>query len=319
MAVTRIDLLDRLRCAPFLLVLVTASFLAVCADGAAADLDTAEDAVPFEVIGRLGGLTTALAAHGEHLYLGIGSRLVVLDADAQSGLPNGGSESVNLPHTIADAAVLSPGLVAVLAGDAVFIVDVAIPHATEVVATYAQYAPLRALEARQGICFLLGDQAVYIVDASSPKEPRDLATIDLPQPATRNTQLLVGDGVLFVGGGLGAVLVYDVGHADAPLLIGGVEDGIEVSKMAASGRTLYVTHRADMFDDDGDRLVGTIVYVLEVDPNNELLKHGFVALIPPMVAPPDFHTVDIAADGTHIYVAGSEILPDGYTMIAQIR
>jgi|GEM_PF-5792236 hypothetical protein len=319
MVVPRPEVLQECRFILLLFVLLAGPSLETVAHGASASQDADETASPFEVIERLGGLVTALVADGDHLYLGVGARLVILDTDTPSGVPEGGSDSVGLPHTISDAALLFPGLVAVLAEDAVYFVDVADPEAARVIDSYIPRTPLRALEARQGICFLLGDESVYVVDASAPSNTHQVAAIDLPVPAKSNTKLVVGDGVLFVGGGIGSLLVYDVGRPDTPLLIGGAEDVHDIEKMAASGRTLYVTDSADRFDNEGNRVVGVVAYVLEVVGDNQLVKHGFVDLVPPTPVPGEFMAVDMAADGSNLYISGSEVGPSGMPEFRQIR
>lgn len=276
----RCDVLQAFRVLPVLLAVLAVPRAATAMHGLAAPGCPDSASPPFEEVGLLGGLITALASDGSHLYVGVGSHLLVLDANTPSGVPEGGSVSVSLPHTIEGAALPSPGIVAVLAEDVVYLVDTSEPETPRVVDAYEQRSPIRAIGAWNGALFLLGDLSVFLVDATDLGAVRQVATVDLPAPAKSNTKLVVGDGVLAVGGGFGSLVVYDVTRPEAPLLIGGVEDGLEVKKIAASGRMVYVIHGADLFDDDGNRLVGIVAYVLEVASDNRLVKHGYVDLVP---------------------------------------
>jgi len=53
--------------------------------------------------------------------------------------------------------------------------------------------------------------------------------------------------------------------------------------------------------------------------DNQLVKHGFVTLVPPTPVPGEFLAVDIAASGAHLYVSGAEVGPLGIPEVGQVR
>jgi hypothetical protein len=277
-----------------------AALLAAPASGAAA-----EPAPPFEIVSHVGGLVQTMVPDGGRLHVGIGSRLVVLDADTPNGVPAGGATFVPLPDTIADAALLSPGLVAVLAADTVYFADVGGPAAPRVMATYSPGTPVRRIETYAGHIFLLGARAVHVVDASVPEAAREVAVIGLSVTLGRSSDILVGDGVLYLRG-IGCILAYALDSPGAPRLLGGVEEDWQFRRMSVSGRTLYALDETDLFDDRGTRLVATRVHVFTADTADALVTHNLLALVPPVPAPGRFHAVDIVAEGSRLFVAGSD-------------
>ena len=274
---------------------------------------------PFEIIHQLGGLIEAFVADGDQLYLGIGSRLVVLNADTDSSVPEGGTQYIVLPHTIQDAAVLEPRLVAVLAGNVVFFVDTADPDALTIMGRYDHGVRLGGIESWGGSVYLLGDDDMFVVAALDPAAATHVGTLRMPDAFGVRSHMLAADGIVFLGHGSAGVVVVDVSVPDDPRMIGGIEENIVVRRMAVAGRRLYVRDASNRFDSSGNQVAGVYVHVLDVEPAGTIVQHGLVTLIEATPTPPAFGGSGAVAYGDHFCVSGSETDWETFVWENQLR
>jgi hypothetical protein len=169
------------------------------------------------VVGQVGGSSLAVAVQQDRAYLGVGPRLVVLDALSAPDGPRSIGQSEVLPGIVQDLYVAGD-LVYVAAGDAGLIVlDVADPANIQTlgVASIQGYARGLFVLPKEGLAYVAGAELsepasgkLYILDVSQPEAPAQVSSWDVPGLAY---DLWVADRFAFVAhdGGLSVVDVSD--------------------------------------------------------------------------------------------------------------
>ncbi|MCB8945874.1 MAG: hypothetical protein H6658_19165 [Ardenticatenaceae bacterium] len=157
--------------------------------------------VRLEIVNQIGGAVTAVAVQNNLAYLGIGSRLAVVDVSDPTK-PHVISWSGILPR-IVQQITLSDELAYVALGEAgLWVFDISDPTTLTLLGQVQTTTPARQ--------FLLHDDLAYVIDSSSPREPGQiLSVVDVVDPMkpleistfslpSRATKLVAVDDYLYI-------------------------------------------------------------------------------------------------------------------------
>ncbi|MEW5985302.1 MAG: hypothetical protein AB1791_01565 [Chloroflexota bacterium] len=236
-----------------------------------------------QLIGQVGGSSFGLAAIGDSIYLGVGPRLVIMDA-SDPARPAVVGQSAVLPGVVNDVAV-SGDYAYVIEDGGLHVLDISDAAAVAEVGSlnkpYGKYIEV----AGDYAYFTAGGQGLHVIDVSDPTLPVEVGLLDLSAYLSRlvvvgNTVYLVGEyGWPYPNTGLHVV---DVSNPAVPFL-NGVVYLDTITGLAVSGDYAYATSY-----ESG-------VHVINVANPNAPVETGVVDT--PGVA------YDAAVDGDSLYVA----------------
>jgi hypothetical protein len=248
------------RIAVGLLVLVAGPVLVVGPFGATYSLSRANaapapaqapPASPFRLVGQIGGDVLAVDVAGDTVYMGVGPRVVVLDASDPDAWRRVGQTEV-LPGVVTDLQRVGD-LVFALAGGLVTI-DVSDPSAPRQVGflavgeddpTYGWIGPKR-LAIEGGTAYLVGSAygwgRPHIVDIRDPRAPRLLARVEIYSA----NGIAVSNGYAYISSecvmaDCAALAVVDVRDGGAPAIVGSYGQSISASAVTVSGARVFLS------------------------------------------------------------------------------
>jgi hypothetical protein len=178
--------------------------------------------VSLELVGQVGGEVGPLALSQNHLYVGVGQRIAVLDL-SRPRAPRTVGFSESLPERVEDV-VASGVLLAAAAGDAgLFLFDISVADEPQQIASLQSPGYAHAVSIAGGLALLAdGPGGLRIVDVSDPARPSELgAAFDLHNVlgvATQGTHA-------FLAAADEGLLVVDLADPTTPLEAGSLHSG----------------------------------------------------------------------------------------------
>lgn len=181
-------------------------------------------------IGQLGGAVQAVAAVGTTTYLGVGPRLLILDAcDPYWPLMLGQTEP--LPGIVSSVAVSEGYAYVAASADGLVVVDVRDPARPQIVGHLAMNGSAARMVLAEGLLYAAaGAGGLHIIDIHVPTDPRLLGTF-----TKIVTDVAVKNEIAFVVAR--DLMVVDVSDPAAPRQVGALETWSEVIEVA--GDFLY--------------------------------------------------------------------------------
>ena len=169
--------------------------LAVVLSAAPATYAGVDTGTPLQVDAQIGGNTSAVAVAGGLLYLGIGTRIEVLDVSEPSRPLRVGS-SAPLPEQPSAIAVAS-GYAFVADGDAgVYVLDVHDPTQPVGIGTYQPAGASQRVVVDGSTAYVAaGDAGLHILDVSDPSAPQEIGNYNA---AAGVLDVALGPGVAYV-------------------------------------------------------------------------------------------------------------------------
>lgn len=196
----------------------------------------------FERLDQLAGPSWAVDVQGPYAYLGMGSRVEVLDLDAapeplKVGQLDGQGLVIDLRVAGARAFVLEAGL-------RLRVIDLsAAPRLTELAVLEPATAPddrSGTLEAYGDYVYVGGSGGMAVVDLSAPRTPRRVGAVD---DVHAIVDMAVSEDRLYLVSDAGALHVLSLADPSRPSLLGSLtpEEGAYPASVAVRGDTAYVT------------------------------------------------------------------------------
>lgn len=166
-------------------------------------------------LGKVGGPSYAVAVSGTHVYLGVGQRLVVLDAsDPSTAL----GISEYLPSPVIDMSVEGGYVYALLQYNGLAILSLDNPTTPTLVRHIALVGGGHDLSLAEGYAYLAGDdRGVEIVDVRDPTTARVVGHYDVEEGAVR--AVAVAGNRLYASADQG-IRILDVSNPSSPTLLG---------------------------------------------------------------------------------------------------
>ncbi len=203
-----------------------------------------------EVLAVVGGSVQAVVVEGQRAYVGIGSRIRVLDIGG-GGEPRRLGESAQLPGLIEGLAVADGRVLAAARAAGLRLADLRDPAAPRLLGGGPKAKLARAVQVAGGFGYLAdGSNGVRVLDLADAAAPAEVAVLDVS--GGEAWDLALSGGKAFVADRVG-LKVFDVSNPRAPTLIGGRET-------PGWARDVVVT-ATHAFAADGDR--GLIVMDLK--------------------------------------------------------
>ena len=191
----------------------------------------------LELLAQWGGTSYAVAVDGTTVYLGVGPRLLVLDA-ADPSAPVEIGRSAPMPNTVEDVVVRDGYAYVAAELYGLRVLSVADP------ANPVEVASLDTADCAAAV-FLAGDLAyvadryegLVIVSIANPADPRLLAALDTPGNAQ---DVVVRNDYAYVADGSGGVCVISVVDPAQPTVVGACEAVAGVTNITLQGDYAYV-------------------------------------------------------------------------------
>ena len=193
--------------------------------------------VSLELVSQVGGEVGPLALGRNHLYVGVGQRIAVLDL-AQPRAPRTVEFSELLPERVEDL-VASGSLLAAAAGDAgLFLFDISVPDEPRQIASLESPGYAHAVSIAAGLALVAdGPGGLRIVDVSDPARPSEMgAAFDL-----HNVLGVAREGThAFLAAADEGLLVADLADPTAPTEAGSLHTGGFANRITVEGDIAYV-------------------------------------------------------------------------------
>jgi photosystem II stability/assembly factor-like uncharacterized protein len=172
-----------------------------------ATMPTPEPAIVPRLTGQFAAAVFAVTPQDDYAYLGVGTRLVVLDVSDPTA-PSELGRSVTLPDFIRDV-VVSQGYAYLATGwGGLVVIDVSDPNRPLVVSQFQANAPMSGLALNEATAYLAaGEEGLLVVELSDPSAPSLVGALDTPGSATAVT---VSESTVYLADGAGGAWVVDV-------------------------------------------------------------------------------------------------------------
>jgi hypothetical protein len=183
--------------------------------------DAGTGSVRLDLVDQMGGATMAVAVQGRHAYLGVGTRLEVLDI-SQPDRPVRVGRSPILPNIVRDVAI---------AGDYAFVAVAGAPG-------MGRWPARRPAPSRPGPDEVAdGGDGLLVLDVSDPSTPRRVAAL-----AMEARRVVLGKGRAYVAGRYTGVQMVDVADPMQPQRIGTLRaDDLDAMDLAIAGDWLLAS------------------------------------------------------------------------------
>jgi hypothetical protein len=181
-------------------------------------------------------------------------------------------------HPIEVGSVTPPGVaLKVAAGGGVlygstsqglYLIDVSVPAAPTVIASYPIYGSTVALGGPNAY-ILEGGTGLRIYDVSNPKSPALLGSVAL---LTGGTDIVVVGQFVYLAGGEGGLQIVDVSNPSVPTLVGGSYQVNDTNAVASDGEYVYLASGA-MYSTECTypSSIGLQIYPLECSEYTDVL------------------------------------------------
>lgn len=174
------------------------------------------EAQKVELVAQIGGRASAMAMHGEYAYLGVGSRLVVLDVSRPTA-PSVLDGDLLLPGEVEAIAVQGDYAYVADGGEGLWIVDLANPAEPQAVSSFDTPDAAQDVVVVGTYAYVADKQGgLQVVDISDPTSPSGVGAVSPGWPVSA---LAVAEGYAYVVGGQyasGDVGIIDVTTPSSP-------------------------------------------------------------------------------------------------------
>ena len=190
-------------------------------------------------INQIGGSTTAIAKKANHVFVGIGPRLVALNVvNPQQPLFTGQTDV--FLDLIRDIVIWGDHAYVAAGANGLRIIRISNPANLVEVAAIALAGVARGLAVSDGYVFVTnGYTGFHVIDVSNPAQPVQKAFAQLPISSTAVLGIDSIAGFVFVVDGVN-LLTYDVSDLSQPILRGHVKTAGYAADVAVSGGYAYV-------------------------------------------------------------------------------
>lgn len=261
--------------------------------------DHLAEAPPFRIVREVGGGFAGLAVDGQHVFLGVGRRMAVLDGAESVEAPQLLGFTEALPDPILGIALAPESTLLAAAGCSLYVFDASSPGVPPILYVHELDAEIQALAANAEVGFVVAGDRLRVLLIGSAGVPVEVGSLALPSSPSR---LITTEDLAFVG--LDPVMVIDVRDPSAPLIMGGLEDAVAPVDMASTGHTLYVLDRGMGINSRGRPVpMGTRLHTLQVDVTSGNIVRASAELAPPEADA--FTGLAVAAIDEAVYVTGS--------------
>ena len=192
---------------------------------------------PFGIVGQIGGPTQAVAVNGNLAYVGIGSRLIILDISSPD-LPVEIGSTPPLGSEIQDIAVVGNMAYLAAGGSGLYIVDVSVPDDLIVIGHHDSPGYSEGVSVVNSYAFLAdGPAGVQVIDIADPTRPTEVSFAYKLNYAFD----VVADGdFAFVAAAGAGLLVADISNPLEPRQISSLDTPGYAFGVALSRDTVYV-------------------------------------------------------------------------------
>jgi hypothetical protein len=173
----------------------------------------------LELVGQIGGSTSAMALNGTTLVLNVGPRLVVVDA-ANRAEPRVLGQSEVLTDLIGDIALSWPYAYVAAGSAGLRVFDLSAPTAPRQVSAIAE-GRVDAVLASHGALYTFGqDRGLLVYDLRMPSSPAEVGRDVVGRTGRAPSRMALDWPHLYVAAGSEGLLVYDVSNPRTPERLG---------------------------------------------------------------------------------------------------
>lgn len=201
-----------------------------------ANSTTIPSTLRFNILGSIGGLTTAVAISDNYVYVGKGSAVIVLER-TEGGLTQKGIQ-INLPTMVTDLKIEGKMLYAAAGSSGLHIIDITDPLKPVETGVYKSSGLAEAIAVKGSTVYLADEiDGLQIIDVSNFAKPILLGQAYEGRCALG---LAVYGSTVYVAAANDGLLVVDVSRSNAPKELNAFKTPGIARDVAVSGKYAYV-------------------------------------------------------------------------------
>ncbi|MBN1139529.1 MAG: hypothetical protein JXM73_23335 [Anaerolineae bacterium] len=192
----------------------------------------------WQIVGQVGGPTSAVAVQGDYAYVGVGLRLVVLDV-TDPAMPTEAGATIPFPYYVEAIALCGTRAYVAAGGAGLRVVDVSDPATPTEVGAWDSPGYAEGVAVVGNHAYLAdGPYGLWVVDVSNPADP---ALVGSAYDTNYAFDVVVSGNYVYVAAAGAGLLVADVSDPAQPVEAGQVDTPGYAYGVAVSGSTAYVT------------------------------------------------------------------------------
>jgi parallel beta-helix repeat protein len=202
-------------------------------------VSTAESARPtaWQVVGQIGGPTSAVAVQGDYAYVGVGLRLIVLDV-TNPVTPTEVGSTTPFPYFVEDIAVSGARAYVAAGGAGLRVVDISDPANPTELGAWDSPGYAEGIAVSGDIVYLAdGPYGLRMVDVSDPTHPTPLGSAF---DANYAFAVTVADHRAYLAAGGAGLLIADVSDPAQPRELGTLDTPGYAYNLTVSDSLAYV-------------------------------------------------------------------------------
>ena len=290
----RIDLLRLLR-TPLLALLVLA-WPAVAAGPVHSgepgrDAITATDDLKLERLDQTGGTALAIAVRGDTVYVGQGSRLLVVDV-SDPAAPTLVGVTSPLPEIVQAIALRGHYAFLAVGNAGLRVIDVSDPAGPVEVGHWQEAEGAKQLAIAGGIAYLIVDGGLVVLDISDPTAPQEVGFYEVAA-----NDVAVDSGYVYLAAALG-LQILSVADPSAPQLVGRVTEYDSGHRVVVDGDHVYMTAREEHWTPTGS-YEAYMLLVVDVSDKSDPIR---LARLPLTDLP-----LDVVVEGHRLYTTYDDV------------
>lgn len=282
---------------------------------------------PLQIVGQIGGPTQAIAVAGNYAYVGVGSRLTVLDVSIPSSPRESGS-SEPFGAAVRNVEVFGNTAYVAAGGVGLYILDISNPTQPTIIGNYKSTGYSEGVTVEGKYAYVAdGPGGLRIVDISDRTHPVEVSSAYKLNYAF---DVIIDGNYTYVAAAGAGLLVADVSDPTRPKEIGSVGLPGYAFGISSTGNTVYVADGwkglrvIDVANPSQPKEIGSFVtpgwtYDVAITQNNAYVADSFTGVhivdISNPASPaelgsydmPDEHVDHLAINGGLVYVASQNI------------
>jgi hypothetical protein len=198
---------------------------------------SSSDIEPLKIVGQIGGPTQAVAVAGNYAYVGVGSRLVVLDTSAPDAPREiGSSEPVG--SSVEDVSIANHTAFVAAGGAGLYTIDISNPACPTIIGNYDTPGYAEGVTVADQYAYVAdGPGGLRIVDIADPAKPTEMSAI---YSLNYVFNIVVKESYAYMAAAGAGLLVADVSDPVHPVEVSNYDTPGYAYGITASASAIYI-------------------------------------------------------------------------------
>lgn len=254
------------------------------------DVTSATDDLKLERLDQVGGIAAAVAVRGDTVYVGQGSRLLVVDV-SDPAAPTLVGVTSPLPEKVQAVAVQNDYAYLAVGAAGLRVIDVAVPAHPVEVGHWQGAEGASQVAVAGGLAYLIVEGSLVVLDISDPTAPAKVGSYEVGA-----NDVAVDGGYVYLAAG-GGLQILSLAEPGDPQLVGLLEEYDKGNRVAVADDTVYMTVQEELCSPTGC-FIHSRLMVIDVNDRTQ----------PRRLARIDYFAAsDLVIDGRRLYAAGDDV------------